>query len=499
MNLGMNMGSMLFGVIPGPSLLLAERLLEQVRPLIDGIELRLDYFETIDLAGLKRFVETCGLPVMFTVRRNDQGGRFLGTEEERLKLIESLCALQPAYVDLEYDVAAEFRKKLFETYREISFLSSYHDFTQTPADLDAIYEQIKTPHAHVFKIAVAAKSTIDALRLLTFIQEHSKREKWIGISMGEEGTITRLLAPVVGCVLTYAAIGSDHTAPGQMTAQEMQQIYRFRKLNSQTGIYGVIGDPVDKSLGHLAHNAVFDQQNLNAIYLRMGVKTPELQAFFSLVRQLPFHGLSVTMPHKAAVIPYLTEISIQARVVQACNTIHMVEGKWIGYNTDGMGALNALEKREFVFGKHLVFIGAGGAARALVLEAADRGAYVTVINRHPEKAKELATLLKGQGGGWDLLPQVCARGYDVIINCIPNSEMIEEEWILPEKIAMDIVYIPKNTPFLLKAAQKKCRIVFGYEMFAGQAVEQLRIWFADSVDVDKAYLTIEEKVMSALT
>jgi 3-dehydroquinate dehydratase / shikimate dehydrogenase len=123
---------------------------------------------------------------------------------------------------------------------------------------------------------------------------------------------------------------------------------------------------------------------------------------------------------------------------------------------------------------------------------------VTIINRTPDKAIEIASMVKGRGGGFDLLPEVCKRGYDVIINCIPESDLVDEKWILPEKIAMDIVYIPKNTPFLIKASQKKCQIVYGYEMFIGQAVEQERIWFPEEIDFDKAYAIIEEKVTSTL-
>ena len=194
------MGTLLFGVISSPDI----KSIEQNKPYIDGIELRLDHFAKIDLIELKAFLEKCGLPVMFTMRRNDQGGSFQGTEKERLELIESLCALQPAYIDLEYDVPIEFRKKLFEAYPKISFLSSYHDFKQTPDDLDALYEKIKSPHAHIHKLAVTAKSSVDALRMLEFVQ--SRSEKIIGISMGEEGKPTRILAPVVGCYLTYAAL-----------------------------------------------------------------------------------------------------------------------------------------------------------------------------------------------------------------------------------------------------------------------------------------------------
>jgi 3-dehydroquinate dehydratase / shikimate dehydrogenase len=493
------MSTLLFGVIPGPNIESAEHLLSQGKPHVDGIELRLDHFEKIDERALRAFLKSCGLPVMFTVRRNDQGGAFLGTEDERLELLKSLSALQPAYLDLEYDVPADFRKNLFEAYPGVSFLSSYHDFSHTPEDLEAIYNKMKTPHAHIYKMAFTAKSSLDGLRLLEFMQSRPKNEKMVGICMGEEGKLTRILAPVVGSFLTYATIVDDApTAPGQITAKELQEIYRFRQLNRQTKIYCVIGDPVDKSLGHFIHNAVFAEKKANAVYLRIRIKTEELPSCFKLVLKLPFKGLSVTMPLKEAIVPLLAQISIETRVIGACNTIQIKEGLMIGFNTDGIGALDAIERRGLVFGRHLVFIGAGGAAKALIFEAAQRGAYVSIINRTPDKAIEFATMVKGRGGGFDLFPEVCEQGYDMIIKCIPESDPIDEKWILPGKIAMDIVYIPKNTPFLIKASQKKCQIVYGYEMFIGQAVEQERIWFPEWTEFEKAYAIIEEKVTSAL-
>ena len=93
---------------------------------------------------------------MLTLRRQDQGGRFQGSEDERLSLLESLCQLKPAFIDLEFDVPAPWRQKLFESYPHVSFLSSYHDFNGMPEDLEAIYTSVKTPHAHIYKIAVTA-------------------------------------------------------------------------------------------------------------------------------------------------------------------------------------------------------------------------------------------------------------------------------------------------------------------------------------------------------
>ena len=492
------MNSRIFGVIPGPDLKTAGHLLDQGKAYVDGIELRLDLFTQIDFPGLKDFLKSCELPVMFTVRRSDQGGAFSGNEAERLNLLESLCSLQPAYIDLEYDVPLEFRKKLFENFPQISFLSSYHDFSKTPENLEEVFDQIKTPYAHLYKMAFAAKSSLDALRLLVFLQSRRKDENVIAISMEENGAISRILTPIVGGLITYASLAEGvSTAPGQILAKELCEVYRFHQLNDQTQIYALIGDPVNKSLGHLVHNAVFDEAKMNAVYVRINVKPEELSSFFTSILKLAFKGLSITMPHKESVIAFL-KTSSETQAIHACNTIKIEDGSLIGYNTDGIGALNAIEQKGKVFGRHIVFIGAGGAARALIFEASKRGATVTVINRTSEKAKEIAKMVNANGGGFDLLPEVCKKGYDILINCTPDTDPIEDQWILRDKIVMDLIYVPKMTPFLTKALQKDCQIVYGYEMFIGQAIEQERIWFPKGVDFEKAYAIIEEKVIRTL-
>ncbi len=545
------MRTLLFGVISGPDFQAAAELAAKTHALIDGVELRLDCFTHFDKIELNDFLQSCKLPVMLTLRRADQGGKYQGTEAERLALLESFCDFKPAYIDLEYDVPLDFRKRLFETYPQILFLSSYHDFSGMPKDLAEIYDALKTPYAHIYKLAVTAQSSIDALKMLTFVKTRSAVEKIIGICMGEEGSTSRILSPLVGNYLTYASLGSA-SAPGQLSAQELQETYHFRRLypnnlknwefdkeapqnfcsdlvtiaerqgtsengnsegkltqsktdslsclgiNPKTSLYALIGNPIDKSLGHLIHNAVFGQLKIDAVYVKMNVKTEDLVDLFHFVHELGLKGLSVTMPHKEAVIPFLNQSSTEVQKIGSCNTIAILEQHLMGYNTDGVGALNAIEQKESVFGKHVVIIGAGGAAKALIFEAMQRGAFVTIINRTADKAKELAQSFGAQGGGWELFPALCEKGYDVIINCIPDGQLIEEQWILPHTIAMDIVYVLKNTPFLMKASQKECRIVFGYEMFINQAVEQQRIWFPSHFDFDKVYAIVKEKVVASL-
>ncbi|MES2122658.1 MAG: type I 3-dehydroquinate dehydratase [Chlamydiota bacterium] len=395
--------TLLFGGHPGPELPDPQALL----PHLDGIELRLDQFAAIDFAAIGAFIKDSPVPVMLTLRKKEQGGAFQGTEEERLDLISTLCTLHPHYLDLEWDVPTEFRRRIFDTFSRIQILSSYHNFEETPPDLEALYKKVKSPYAHLTKIATTARSTSDALRMLSFVRS---KEKIVGICMGEAGELTRVLAPVAGNHLTYAKLeGGLGTASGQINSQELQELYRFRSLNRDTAVFALIGDPVDKSRSALFHNPIFREKNVNAVYVKIPLKKEELTAFFKWTDDFPVKGLSVTMPHKESVIPFLDVQSPEVLCIGACNTIKL-DGKRRGFNTDGVGALNAIENKGSMRDKHLVVVGAGGTAKAIIYEAMQRGAQVTVLNRTHEKAIALAAQLHCRAESWDRFPEVVNEG-----------------------------------------------------------------------------------------
>ncbi len=470
---------MLFVSLCGPTFSQLETEFKHLHSFVDGVEVRLDRMHLSELDHVAVFIQRCSLPVMLTLRRRDQGGDFAGTEPERLALLEKVCACGPAYVDLESDVPLEYRKALFEQFPNVVFLSSHHNFTSTPENLEQVLAQMRNPYTHIYKIATFAQSTIDALRMLAFVRQHAQ-EGVIGICMGEEGRATRILAPVAGCALTYCAPSElQAVAPGQLTAQELQTTYHFKQLTPNTAVFALLGDPVDQSLGHLIHNAVFRELKLNAVYLKLRVAKEEVAAALEKLATLGFHGLSVTMPLKEAVVPHLAELSPAVSAIRAANTLLHQNGYFVGFNTDGIGALDSLERHIPVQNKQLLLLGAGGAAKSIVAEAIKRGARVTILNRTLDKAEELAKRFGLRSGALEELRDL---NYDVLINCLPETEWLPEDWIQSNIIAMDIVYVPKLTPFLSKAQKRGCRLVYGYEMFIQQAVEQQLIWWNGQID-----------------
>lgn len=453
---------MIFGVLKKP-------LLPQDPPPVDGWELRVDCFETIELEEIRAFLESSPLPVILTLRATAGGGHFEGGEENRYGLLRQLAALEPAYIDLEYDTPVTVVREIISKHPAVKLICSYHNFEETPLDLDLLLTSIISRFpAHFYKIATFAKTTLDALRMVIFVQS---RQNLIGVAMGQEGTITRVLGPVVGSPIDYASMG-DPSAQGQLDCSTYFDTYRYRSLNRETQLYGLIGDPVEESIGHTAHNEMMKKYGINGVYVKMRVRKEELPQFFHLIKQLPFRGLSVTMPLKEAVVPYLTENRFP---MPAVNTLLIEEGKIYGYNTDGEGAIDPIESHLLLKGKRVVLIGAGGAAKAIAFTAGQRGAQVVVLNRTAEKA----TALYGEnGGGLERLEQEFKRGYDVIINTTPDPLPINPDWLCRGVIAMDIKSRPRITPFLAKALEKQCLVVYGLEMFIYQAVAQNQLWFA---------------------
>lgn len=442
----------------------------------DALEFRLDLMEKIDRLTLSKLMKKISLPVIFTLRRKNQGGAFKGNEREREETLLELLTLEPTFVDLEYD--AEFSEKVPTG---IGVICSYHDFEKTDSDLDAILKKMERMPAKIYKIATMAHSTLDSLRMLLFVKG---RSNVAGMCMGPFGEMTRILGVVAGSPLTYgAAQEGEATAPGQLTIQELEHTYHFSTLGPKTKLYGLIGDPVNKSIGHLFHNHAFEEREVDAVYVKMIVKPQEVGPFFSQIKHFPFEGFSVTMPLKEKVGPFLDEIDPETVAIGAINTIVKRDGKWMGSNVDGKGAVDALEDTEKVGGKVAVIVGAGGAAKGIAYELKARGAKVVIANRSPQKGKILAQRVKGMAIA---IEEIAALDYDFLINAtsvgmVPDLHKmaVPIEALHPETVVFDIISNPKETYLLNQAQNRGCLIVYGLEMFLKQAERQQEIWFED--------------------
>ena len=484
-------------VIKGPTFQEVYQQISKALTYADLVELRLDCFTLLDLAALKRLRLHFSIPMIFTLRSQMQGGCYTQSEESRLADISRLVALKPDYLDLENHIPPRFIEEISSQCPEVKLILSYHNFGETPEDLEGLYREMQKVPAFFYKIAVTALHCLDALRLVCWAKRSN--DKLIAISMGSYGQVSRILGPMMGCPITYAALEEDQkSAPGQLSAKTLIARYQHDDLNPHTALYGLIGDPIDQSISDETHNSLIAACGLDAVYVKIQVKPAELTDFFQFAKQLPFHGLSVTMPLKEHMLPFLHGVDPQAGDSGAVNTLVFEEGKIFGFNTDGIGALNAIERDCLVKDKRIVIIGAGGATRAIAYEALRRGGLVTIVNRDPEKALQIAQRLSCIGKGLEDMPACAEAGYDILINCTPVPLPIPADYILPQAIVMDIKTKPKETAFLKHAREKGCRIIYGYQMFIEQAVGQFQLWFKDRIAVQESREILEKKAIECL-
>ena len=249
-------------------------------------------------------------------------------------------------------------------------------------------------------------------------------------------------------------------------------------IDAQTQLYGIIGNPVWHSLSPIIHNGAFRRMGLNAVYLAFEVKN--LKETMDGIRGLGIRGVSVTLPFKTQVIPLLDEVEGLTGRIKAVNTVVNEGGKLIGYNTDGRGAIEALEEKVDLKGKRVTLLGAGGAARAIGFALKTRDCEVIISNR---------TIDRGAGLAKELMcihqPLSSIEGLDVnvIINATSaGMHPCDEESALPKKglkkgmTVMDIVYRPLQTKLLRDAEEIGCLTINGLEMLSHQGAAQLEIW-----------------------
>lgn len=451
---------------------------------IDAIELRLDFYEQINIAEIAPLKKDFNIPIIFTLRKESQGGFYKGDEVQRLQILEHLAALCPEYLDIEHDVTQEFVAKIHKNYPAIKLICSYHDFQKTVDDLNGLLQTMFREEFYLYKIAVQADSIFDTVHMLNFVYEKSKYLKICGISMGEFGIATRILSPVINNALNYVSLEENqHTAPGQIDLKTLFDIYGYRTLNCNTRIYALLGDPVDHSKSHIFHNQQFKKAQKNAVFIKMQVAAHELAEFLLSIKPLPFDGFCVTMPLKEKIIPCLDELSDEVQQIKAVNTVVVSKGRYVGYNTDGIGALDAIEKHTKVLAKKIIILGAGGAAKPIAYEAIKRGAKVIILNRHRERAESVAAQFGCEGYGMDAMAIIYKKGYDILINATSmgmkeQSRLLPlgEQHILPQSIILEMVTFPEETLLLKNARAKNCICVTGQEVFVRQGLVQQSIW-----------------------
>jgi shikimate dehydrogenase len=261
-------------------------------------------------------------------------------------------------------------------------------------------------------------------------------------------------------------------------------------ITGKTGVMGLIGDPVEHSLSSPMHNAAFEYLNLDYVYVPFQVRKAHLKTAIQGAQSLGIKGLNVTIPHKTEVLNYLDALDSTAELIGAVNTIKFDEKGIKGYNTDGLGAVKAIEEVITVKGKKVVIMGAGGASRAISFQIILNGAgRVVIANRTPEKAlllrEDLQEKLDADVGsvGLDELKEEIQDG-DILINTTPigmypniDQKPLVTSQMMPESLVVnDIIYNPLETGLLREAGKAGAKTVSGVKMLIYQGIESFKIW-----------------------
>jgi 3-dehydroquinate dehydratase/shikimate dehydrogenase len=445
------------------------------------VELRLDYIQ--GTVQVKRLLAERPCPVIVTCRRVADGGRWEQSEEARLMLLRTAIVEGADYVDLEDDIAAKVPR-----YGKTKRIVSHHDFQKTPADLTLLHKRLAELNADIVKIAAMANHPTDNLRMLEMV--HASRIPTVGICMGDIGVPTRILAGRAGAPFTFATFHDDRVlAPGQIGWRQMREMYRFDSLSQSTKIYGVVADPVGHSLSPVVHNAALAAAGIDAVYVPFRVPAEQIDEFLANAGRWPLAGLSVTIPHKEAVLKHCAMQDPLVKSIGATNTLSFGAGGISAANTDATAAVESLEaaladqeqQPGAGFGvKTALVLGAGGAARAVSFGLRQKGVEVTVASRTLERAKKIATEVGCKAIDWDARYRL---PYDCVINATPvgmhpnvDETPFDKEHLRSYMVVFDTVYNPENTLLVKQAREIGCRIVTGVEMFVRQAAIQFRIW-----------------------
>ncbi len=256
--------------------------------------------------------------------------------------------------------------------------------------------------------------------------------------------------------------------------------------SASTSVYGIFGDPVSHSLSPVMHNAAFSHIGYNAAYLPFRVK--DIASGVSAIRALNIKGVSVTIPHKISIMPFLDEVDEMAEKIGAVNTVVNRDGILTGYNSDWLGAVKALSEKTEIRGKEAAVIGAGGAARAIGFGLKSEGGEVVIVNRSADKGERLA---RDIGAEFLLLSEFRGKTYDILINTTPlgmtpniGTTPVRKDCLAENTVVMDIVYNPLKTRLLKEAEDAGCTVIDGLAMFVYQGVFQFELWTEKKAPVE---------------
>jgi 3-dehydroquinate dehydratase/shikimate dehydrogenase len=448
----------------------------------DAVELRLDTCARLArghgaLSAIVAAIPQLGLPVLATVRHASEGGDWDGSETERQALLWATDQAGATWIDIEL---AHFSVRQRPTRAKL--ILSHHDFAGMGGDLIAVIARMRALRCDIAKIAVMPGDAADLAVIEALYQRADG--PLVAIAMGERGLPSRLLAGAWGAAMTFARLSdAPGSAPGQPTARDLVDRYRIHRQGPRTHVFGVIGNPIAHSLSPLIHNTAFAHHGLDAVYVPFLVD--DAPAFWAACGGW-IDGLSITIPHKHALLDRVDRLEPLAQRIGAMNTIYRDErNASVGANTDASAAVACIEAQAAsLVGRRVIILGAGGVSRAIAFAVAERGARVTIANRGQDRAQELATEVGGEACALEHAPQlpfdVLINGTSVGMGSRDRPSPSESPWPRAahrrDSVVFDTVYTPLETALIKDAQMAGATTVCGLSMFIGQALGQFSRW-----------------------
>ncbi|SPE32348.1 Shikimate dehydrogenase / 3-dehydroquinate dehydratase [Candidatus Sulfopaludibacter sp. SbA3] len=448
------------------------------------LEFRLDFLDEPckGAACIRGFLEQFpDCIILATCRRHQNHGKFNGSIEEQLAILDQAVDAGAHAIDIEIETAEVAQDRLHHLRGRTQVIVSYHNFEATPP-MDTVVNRVMKVQADAYKVVTTARKPSDNVRVLSAAKALPKH-RMIVLAMGELGFPTRVLSPVFGGVYTYAAPRfAAGTAAGQVSAHSLRHLYRVEKLGKSARIYGVIADPIRHSISPAVHNRAFQSRRVDAVYLPFLVSPAYLRDFFSMAAKLPISGFSVTIPHKQKIIRYLDVVDPLAKRIGAVNTVWRKAGKWRGANTDAFGVTGPLSRVLKLPKSSVLIVGNGGAARGAACALSDAGAKVSLVGRNADRVRALSKVCGAEALGREQLER---RHFDAVVHATPLGMFphVNECFFngnIPADVVFDMVYNPVETLLVQHAREQGKTVIPGLDMFIEQAVRQFEIWTGES-------------------
>jgi 3-dehydroquinate dehydratase/shikimate dehydrogenase len=316
--------------------------------------------------------------------------------------------------------------------------------------------------------------------------------------MGDLGVPSRYLALRMGAPFLYTAFNRERNiAPGLPAFEEVRRLFAIDKINMDTAIFGVVGDPVGHSLSPLIHNTALRTLGINALYLPFRVPRGDLLPFLKAFDTIPVKGYSITIPHKEAAASMAGPKDDSVVLTKATNTLVRVSDGWMSYNTDYQAAIDSLRANlpplpdgtpSPLSSRTVLLLGAGGIARAVAHGLSREGAVLMITNRTLDKAQRLAEEVGCRAIDWNGRHGVLC---DTLVNCTsvgmePNLDEIpvHVSFLKPGLMVFDTVYTPETTLLVKEARSRGCHVLTGVDLFVRQAAHQFKLFTGKEPPLD---------------